>query len=87
LISLEAFANQGLLKGVSTYKLKIGGHSILDKKTEVKFGTSTHRSEGLLDYVRINVWGPIKTASLEGHRYCVSFIDDISRQCWIYPMT
>jgi len=30
----------------------------------VKFGTSTYRSEGLLDYVHINVWGPNKTASL-----------------------
>jgi len=53
--SLEAFANQGLLEGASTCKLKIGGYSVLDNKKKVKFGTSTHHSEGLFDYFHINV--------------------------------
>jgi len=79
--SLEAFTNQRLLKDASICKLKRGGHGVLDKKTKVKFDTSTHCLECLLDYVHINIWGPIKTASLEGHRYFVSFIDDISRRC------
>ena len=43
-------------------------HSVLDKKN-MKFSTSTHRSEGLLDCVHVSVWGPAKTASLGGHRY------------------
>jgi len=42
------------LEGASTYELKIGGHGVLDKKTKVKFGTSTHRSEGLLNCVHVN---------------------------------
>ena len=64
--------------------MKIGGHGVLDKKTKVKFGTSTHRSEGLLDY--IDIWGLIKIASLGGHRYFVSIINDVSRRCWVYPI-
>ena len=52
----------------------------------MKFSTSTHRSEGLLDCVHVSVWGPAKTASLGGHRYFVSFVDSLSRHCWIYPM-
>ena len=46
----------------------MGRHDILDKKTTVKFGTSMHRSEGLLHCVHVSVWGPAKTASLGGHR-------------------
>jgi len=74
------------LEDATICKLKIGGHDILDKKTKVKFDTSTHRSEGLLDNVHVDVWGPIKTASLEGHRYFVPFVDELSRHCWVYSM-
>jgi len=74
------------LEGASTCKLKIGGHGVLDKKTKVKFGISTHRSEGLLNNVHVNVWGPTKTASLWGHQYFVSFVEVISRWRWVNPM-
>jgi len=77
--SLNVFAKRGLFEGASTCKLKISGHGVLEKKTKVKFDTSTHRSESLLDYVHINIWGPIKTTSLGSHRYFISFIDDVSR--------
>ena len=53
--SLKAFAKDGLFECASIYKLKIDGHDVLDKKTNVKFGTTTHRSEGLLDYDHIDV--------------------------------
>ena len=56
------------------------------KKMNVKFDTATHRSEGVLDCVHVDVWGPIKTALLGGHQYFVSFVDDLSRHCWVYPM-
>ena len=72
------------MEGAATCNLE-GEHSVLDKK-KVKFSTSTHRSEGLLDCVHVSVWGPAKPASLGGHRYFVSFIDSLSRHCWIYPM-
>jgi len=65
--------------------LELGEHGVLDKK-EVKFSTTTHHSESLLDYFHISTWGPVKTASLRGHRYFVSFIDNLSRHYWIYPM-
>jgi len=48
-------------------QIEIDGYGVLDKKIKVKFGTSTHRSEDLLDYVHINIWGPNKTVSLESH--------------------
>jgi len=52
----------------------------------VKFGTSTHCTEGILDYFRTDVWGPTKTASIGGNHYFVTFIHDYSRRCWVYTM-
>jgi len=82
--SLQAPVKKGSLEGAATYNLE-GEHSVLDKK-KVKFSTRTHRSEGLLNCVHVSAWGPAKTASLEGHRYFVSFIDSLSRHCGIYLM-
>ena len=83
--SLQAPAKKGSLEGASTCNLKLGEHGVLNKK-KVKFSTTTHQSEGLHDCVHVSVWGPAKTASLGGHRYFVSFIDNLFRHCWIYPM-
>jgi len=52
----------------------------------VKFDTSTHRSESLLNCVHINILDPIKTKSLGEQRYFVSFVDDLSGYCWVYTM-
>ena len=68
--SLRALAKKGSMEDAATCNLE-DEHSILDKK-KVKFSTSTHCSEGLLDCVHVSVWGPAKTASLGGHRYFVS---------------
>ena len=82
--SLQAPAKKGSSEGAATCNL-VGENGVLDKK-KVKFSTSTHRSEGFLDSVHVSVWGPAKTASLGGHMYFISFIDSLSRHCWIYPM-
>ena len=71
--SLQALAKKGSLEGTSTYNMELGEHNILDKKTIVKFGTSTHRSKGLLDCVHVSIWGPAKTALLRGHWYCLFY--------------
>ena len=83
--SLQALAKKGSLKCASTCNIKLGGHDVQDKM-KVKFGTSTRRSKGLLDCVHVSIWGSDKTALLGGQRYFVSFIDNLSRHCWIYPM-
>jgi len=49
----------------------------------VNFDTAIHHMGDILDCVHIDVWGPTKTASLGGHRYFVSFIDDYSRHCLV----
>ena len=66
--SLQALAKKGSLEGSFTCNMELGEHDVLDKK-KVKFSTTTHQSEGLLDCIHISIWGLAKTASLEGHRY------------------
>ena len=68
---LQAPTKKGSLEGVSTYNLELDEHDVLDKK--VKYITKTHHSESLLDCVHISIWGPAKTASLGGHRYCLFY--------------
>ena len=52
----------------------------------MKFGTAIHNTEGILDYIHTDVWGPTKTASLGGKHYFVTFVDDFSRRVWVYTM-
>ena len=53
--SLQALANQGVLKDTLTYNLEFGKQCVLYQKMKVKFGTATHRSEGLFDCVHVDV--------------------------------
>ena len=60
--------------GAGTSKRNSCEHSVLDQKTEVKFGTAVHQSTRLLDIVHMDVWGPTKRASLGGHHFFVSLL-------------
>ena len=82
---LQALAKAGLLKGVKTCKLEFCEHCVIGKKAKVKFGTATHCTEGILDYVLANIWGPTKMAFIGGNYYFMTFIDDYSRRCWSIP--
>ena len=84
--SLQTLAMQGLLKGAKTCKLDFCEQCVLGKKKRVKFGTAIHNTEGILDYIHTDVWGPTKTAFLGGKHYFVTFVDDFSRRVWVYTL-
>ena len=84
--SLQTLAMQGLLKGAKTCKLDFCGQCVLGKQKRVKFGTAIPNTEGILDYIHTDVWGPTKTASLGGKHYFVTFVDDFSRRVWVYTL-
>jgi len=65
------------LKDARTCKLDFCENCVIGKKTKVKFGTMTHCTVGILDYVHTDIWGSTKTVSIGGNRYFVTFIDDI----------
>jgi hypothetical protein len=77
---------RNLLKGVKTCKLNLYKFYVLGKHNRVQFKTAAHKTEGILDYVHSDVWGPVRTASQGGHMYFVIFIDDFFRKVWVYFM-
>ncbi|PKU70250.1 Retrovirus-related Pol polyprotein from transposon TNT 1-94 [Dendrobium catenatum] len=46
--------------------------------------SSTYES---FEIVHSDVWGPSPTISLNGFRYFVTFIDEHTKYCWVYPLT
>ena len=84
--SLQSFAKQGLLKGIRTGKLVFCEHCVLRKQWRARFGTAIHNTNGILDYVHSNAWGPTKTPSIGGRHHFVTFVDDFSRRVWVYTM-
>ena len=85
-ITLLILVKQGLLKGENTYKLEFCEHCVLGKQRRVKFGTTIHNIEGILDYVHSFVWRPTKSPSKGGKHYFVTFVDAFSKRTWVYVM-
>lgn len=59
---------------------------VMGKQTRETYPAIGNRSFEQLDLIHTDVNGPMPTASLGGHRYFVSFIDDYSKKVFIYPM-
>ena len=71
---------RNLLKGVKTCKLDFCKFSVMRNHNQVQFKTTTHKTDGILDYFHSNVWGPVRTASRSRHMYFLIFIDDLSKK-------
>ena len=84
--ALLILVKRGLLKGAKTCKLEFCEHCVMGKQRKVKFGTAIYSTEGILDYVHLDVWGPTKSASMGGIHYFVTFVDDLSKRTWVYVM-
>ena len=56
------------------------------KQRRHPFPKERNVSKGILDVIHSDVWGPAQTTTFGGCRYYVTFIDDFSRNTWIYPM-
>jgi hypothetical protein len=54
------------------------------KNVKNPFPSSNNKGKGALDTVHLDVCGPMLATSLSGYVYYVSFIDDFSRNTWIY---
>ena len=52
--------------------------------SEVSFSSSAKRVNKILELVHSDVFGPVLVPSLGKSVYYVSFIDDFSRNTWIY---
>jgi hypothetical protein len=50
----------------------------------VRFPSEATRTEGIIELVYNDVFGPVSVPSLGGSMYYVSFINSFSRKTWIY---
>ncbi|KAL5772607.1 hypothetical protein ACOSQ2_012531 [Xanthoceras sorbifolium] len=82
---MKILADQKLLPGFTKVSLPFCEHCVTSKQHRLKFNTSNSRSKIILELIHSDVWqAPV--SSLGGANYFVSFIDDYSRRCWVYPI-
>ena len=54
------------------------------KNIKNPFPKSETKTKGTLELIHSNVCGPMSSTSLSGFEYYITFIDDYSRNTWIY---
>ena len=81
---LQALHNKDALLGIKYCILDLCKFCIMSRQRRVAFSISQYKIKGLLDLIHMNVWGPSPTASIEGAKYYVTFIDDFFRRVWVY---
>jgi hypothetical protein len=75
-----------MVEGMPTWTLDFDfcEHCIYGKQNRVIFPSGATRVKGILELIHSDVFGPILVPSLGKSMYYVSFIDDFSRNTWIY---
>jgi transposase InsO family protein len=83
---LRTLHNKGMVEGMSNFTLDFDfyEHCIYGKHNRVRFPSGATREKGILELIHSDVFGPILVPSLGKSVYYVSFIDDFSRNTWIY---
>jgi hypothetical protein len=83
---LQLLHDKGMVEGMSNCSLDFGfcKHCVYGKKNQVRFPSGATRVEGILQLVHSDVFGSMSVPSLGKYVYYVSFIDEFSRNTWIY---
>src|SRR5438270_4057203 len=63
---LQLLHKKDVLSGIKSCKLDLCEFCIHGRQRRVSFSTSEHRSNGLLDLIHTDVWGPSPVASVGG---------------------
>ncbi|KAE8721506.1 hypothetical protein F3Y22_tig00015910pilonHSYRG00092 [Hibiscus syriacus] len=82
---MKVLVEQKLLSDLTNVSLTLCEHCITSKQHYLKVNMSNSRGKSVLELVHSDVWKAPVT-SLGGAKYFVSFIDDYSRRCWVYPI-
>ncbi|PKU73010.1 Retrovirus-related Pol polyprotein from transposon TNT 1-94 [Dendrobium catenatum] len=70
----------------SSFHIKVCNTCSLAKSCRLSFPISTSSTVAPFELIHSDVWGPAPTMSLQGFKYYVSFVDDYTKYCWIYPL-
>nr|GEU54557.1 Gag-Pol polyprotein [Tanacetum cinerariifolium] len=82
---MKILVERKLFPGLTKVSLPFCKHCVISMQHRLKFKTSNSKSVYVLELVHSDVWqAPV--LSLVGAKYFVSFIDDYSRRCWVYPI-
>ena len=81
---LLILSKRGLLGDKNFSDIEFCEHCIFGKQKRISFGTGVHISQGILDYIHSDLWGPASESSLGGATYMLTFIDDYSRKVCAY---
>jgi transposase InsO family protein len=75
-----------MVEGMSNWTLDFYfcEHCIYGKQNRVRFPSGAIRAKGILELIHSDVFGHVHVPSLGKSMYYVSFIDDFSRNTWIY---
>ncbi|GKV43027.1 hypothetical protein SLEP1_g50368 [Rubroshorea leprosula] len=79
-------SKRGLLCGRKIGKLDFCEHYVYGKQCRLQFGKGVHQTQGTVDYIHSDLWGPSPVASKGGVVYMLTFIDDYSRKVWVYTL-
>ncbi|KAH9669265.1 hypothetical protein KPL70_021724 [Citrus sinensis] len=82
---LKILSERKLLPGLKSISLPFCEHCVTSKQHRLKFSRSIARSKCILDLIHSDVWES-PDISMGGAKYMVTFIDDYSRRCWVYPI-
>ncbi|GKD85212.1 retrovirus-related pol polyprotein from transposon TNT 1-94 [Tanacetum coccineum] len=82
---MKILVERNLLPGLTKVSLPFYEHYVISKQHRLKFKTLNSRSVYVLELVHSDVW-QAPDLSLGGTKYFISFIDDYSRRCWVYPI-
>ena len=84
---LNVLAKKKLLSNFQSAKLEKCEHCLAGKQNRVSFKSyPPSRKTELLELVHSDLCGPMKTKTLGGALYFVTFIDDCSRKLWVYVL-
>ena len=84
---MTVLAKKNVLSGIKNVHLQKCSNCLAGKQNRVSFQRHPpSRKSEILDLVHSDVCGPMKTRTLGGSVYFVTFIDDHSRKLWVYTL-
>ena len=72
--------------GDNKQKLEFCNACQLGKLHQFHFSATDIKLKYPLELIHTDLWGPTSVLSMEGYRYYISFVDDYTRYCWIFPI-
>nr|GEZ81350.1 retrovirus-related Pol polyprotein from transposon TNT 1-94 [Tanacetum cinerariifolium] len=79
-VRLHVLEKQVLFCKKSPGKLDFCKNYVLGRSHRVRFDVGRHTTQGVIDYVHLDLWGLSQVESLGGKRYFLSIVDDYSKR-------